>query len=174
MSNSTNTYSRLLVCIIWCENMLVYVRTSLLLRTTVLKYLTCYYFALGWLFTCGVCGALVLGSIPSLVICTQTLLCVQVHGFLALELVHGKGQAPVWFVGAWVVCLLKISMSSFFQGCWRVNSWCILAFCRANCRWSVLDFLGAFGLFLSVFKFRSGIIHHLVKCWKNSCFNLIH
>lgn len=38
-------------------------------------------------FTCGVCGALVLGSIPSSVICTQTLLHVQVHYFIALEFV---------------------------------------------------------------------------------------
>lgn len=51
------------------------------------KYLTCYYFANEWLFTCGVCGALVLRSVPTLVICTQTLLHVQVHGFIVLKFV---------------------------------------------------------------------------------------
>lgn len=84
-----------------------------------LKYLTCYSFALEWLFTCAVCGALVLGSVPSLGIYTQTLLCVPVHDFIALEfvvLVYGKDENPGlvhWSLSC--VCLVKTSMSSFFQ-----------------------------------------------------------
>lgn len=59
-------------------------------------------------FTCGVCGALVLGSIPSSVIYTQTLLHVQVHDFIAIEfvvLVYRKRQNPLFGTLELELCL---------------------------------------------------------------------